>query len=55
MCATEEGLKSEALYGPTRRGETVGPIGECPLEDFVLNREEAAKLWTLSEQKTSLS
>lgn len=54
MCATAEGLKSEALYGPTKRAETVGPIGECPLEKLALNQEAAAKLWTLSEQKTSL-
>jgi len=53
MCATEEGLKSKMYYGPTR-AEMVGPIGECPLEEFVLNQEMAAKLWTLSEQKTSL-
>ena len=48
MCATEEGLESEKYYGPTRF-EMVGPVGECPLEEFVLNREMAAKLWTLSE------
>ena len=54
MCATEEGLQSERYYGPTRF-EMVGPIGECPLEGFVLNQEEAAKLWKLSEQKTSLN
>jgi len=54
MCATEEGLQSEKYYGPTRF-EMVGPVGECPLEEFVLNQEEAAKLWTISEQKTSLN
>ena len=54
MCATEEGLESAKYYGPTRF-EMVGPIGECPLEEFALNQEMAAKLWTLSEQKTSLS
>ncbi len=32
----------------------VGPIGECPLEDHALGQDMAAKLWTLSEQKTSL-
>ncbi|MCX2794164.1 SDR family oxidoreductase [Microbulbifer thermotolerans] len=53
MCATEEGLEPAKLYGPTRF-EMVGPVGECPLEDLALNREMAAKLWTLSEQKTSL-
>ncbi|MEL6930450.1 MAG: SDR family oxidoreductase [Cyanobacteria bacterium J06600_6] len=54
MCATEEGLQSEKYYGPTRF-EMVGSIGECTLESFVLDQEVAAKLWTLSEQKTSLS
>jgi NAD(P)-dependent dehydrogenase (short-subunit alcohol dehydrogenase family) len=55
MCATEDGLKNETYYGPTKRGETVGPIDECPLEEHALNQRVAAKLWTLSEQKTSLS
>jgi len=55
MCATEEGLEPETLYGPTKRAEMVGPIGECPLDEVAVNRGMAAKLWTLSEQKTSLS
>ena len=55
MCATEEGLGPEKFFGPTKRAHTVGPIDECPLEELALNREAAAKLWTLSEQKTSLS
>ena len=55
MCATEDGLKPETLYGPTKRAEMVGAIGECPLQEFVLDRDMAAKLWTLSEQKTSLN
>ena len=55
MCATEEGLKSERYYGPTKRSQMVGPIGECPLDEVALNQEMADKLWKLSEQKTSLS
>ena len=55
MCATEEEVESERLYGPTKRAETVGPVGECPLNECALDEEMAAKLWTLSEQKTSLS
>lgn len=55
MCATEEGLKSKALYGPTRRAETVGPIGECALDECALDQAMATKLWTLSEQETSLN
>jgi NAD(P)-dependent dehydrogenase (short-subunit alcohol dehydrogenase family) len=55
MCATEKGLKPETLYGPTKRSEMVGAIGECPLQEHALDRDMAAKLWTLSEQKTALS
>ncbi len=55
MCATEEELKTEKLYGPTKRAETVGPVDECPLDECALDQDMAARLWTLSEQKTSLS
>jgi NAD(P)-dependent dehydrogenase (short-subunit alcohol dehydrogenase family) len=55
MCATEDGLNPETLYGPTKRAETVGPIGKCTLNEVALNQEIAGKLWTLSEQKTSLT
>ena len=53
--AAEEELESEKLYGPTKRTEMVGPVGECPLDNCALDQEQATKLWTLSEQKTSLS
>ncbi|QDT10807.1 SDR family oxidoreductase [Planctomycetes bacterium K23_9] len=55
MSATEAEVESGRLYGPTKRSQTVGPIDECPLNECALDREAAAKLWTLSEQKTSLS
>ena len=55
MCATEKELESERLYGPTKRAQTVGPVGKCPLDEVALNQEMAEKLWALSEQKTSLS
>ena len=55
MCATEEALKTEKLYGPTKRADTVGPVDECSLDECALDQEMAAKLWTISEQKTSLS
>ncbi|MEM8731505.1 MAG: SDR family oxidoreductase [Pseudomonadota bacterium] len=54
MCATEQGLEPETYYGPTRF-EMVGPVGACPLEKFVLDQEQASKLWTLSEEKVSLA
>lgn len=55
MCATEDGLKSGALYGPTKRMNTVGPVGENELAEHALDREAAAKLWAVSEEKTGLS
>lgn len=54
MCATEETVESWKLYGPAKRSEMVGSIDECPLDNCALDQEAAAKLWTLSEQKTSL-
>lgn len=53
MCATENNLKQQAYYGPTKRMDMVGPIGECKLEPHVLDREVAHKLWTLSEKETN--
>ena len=55
MCATEEGLGRETLYGPTKRADSVGPVDACALEDHALNQEAAVKLWAVSEEKTSLS
>ncbi|RMG25741.1 MAG: SDR family oxidoreductase [Armatimonadetes bacterium] len=55
MCATEEGLAPLALYGPTGRGEMVGPVGASQVDECALDRESAAKLWSLSEQLTRLS
>lgn len=55
LCATEKEVESETLYGPTRRADTVGPVDACPLDACVLDRDMAARLWTVSEQKTSLS
>ncbi len=54
MCATAPGLQPETLYGPTKRLDTVGPVGACRLEAPAMDRDMAAKLWALSEQKTGL-
>jgi NAD(P)-dependent dehydrogenase (short-subunit alcohol dehydrogenase family) len=53
MCATENNLKQRAYYGPTKRMDLVGPIGECKLETHVLDRSIAKKLWELSEKETN--
>ncbi|WP_339344687.1 SDR family oxidoreductase [uncultured Alcanivorax sp.] len=52
MCATESDLETETLYGPTKRVDTVGPVGECALDPVALNTEMASTLWKTSEQKT---
>ena len=55
MCAAEEQVESGKLYGPTKRADTVGPVGENSIDECVLDQEMATKLWTVSEERTSLS
>lgn len=55
MCATENGLKQRAYYGPTGLMNFGGPVGECKLESFVLDSDVLRKLWDLSERETSFS
>ena len=55
MCATQDRLKPQTLYGPTKRADTVGPIDACSLEPLALDQAAATKLWTLSEEKTCMS
>ena len=55
MCATEAQLESGKLSGPTKRADTVGPVGENSIDECVMDQEMAAKLCPLSEEKTSLS
>ena len=52
MCATEDELDQKAYYGPTKRNNWVGPVGECKLEPFVLDKAVAGKLWDISEKET---
>ncbi|WP_096086236.1 SDR family oxidoreductase [Agaribacterium haliotis] len=55
MCATEDKIKQLAYYGPTGPLNWVGPVGECKLENFALDHEIAARLWTLTEEKTGIN
>ena len=54
LCATEDNLKEFAYYGPTKRSEMVGPVGECDLEKNVLDIYQAQQLWKISEEKTGV-
>ena len=53
--ASEDGLQEETFYGPTERGEFVGIIGKSELQHHALDRDVAAQLWEVSEQKTGLT
>ena len=53
MCATENGLKQRAYYGPTGFMNFGGPVGEGKLEPFAQDKEVTAKLWAASERATS--
>ena len=53
MCATEDNLNQQAFYGPTGIMNWSGPVGECKLEPFALDRTVAAKLWNVSEKETN--
>ncbi|WP_460274738.1 SDR family NAD(P)-dependent oxidoreductase [Celeribacter sp. ULVN23_4] len=54
LCATEKGLKPQALYGPTQRGNLGGAIGQCELKPHVLDEEACAKLWAVSEEQLGI-
>ena len=55
MCTTEENLKQRAYYGPTGLMNFGGPVGECKLEDFAVDKQVLTKLWALSEEQTGFS
>jgi len=54
MCATEPNLDQKGFYGPTKRMNTVGPVGEHVLEPHAKDKAVAERLWDLSEKETGL-
>jgi len=54
MCATEprENLNQKAYFGPTKRMQTGGPVGECILEAHAQDKRVMEKLWMISEKAT---
>ena len=51
MCATEEAVTEQrALYGPTGRLETVGPVGKGTLNAHAYDKPVMARLWEVSEK-----
>lgn len=54
LAAAEPEAKGGAFYGPTKRGNTVGPVQECIPAPFAQDFEAAERLWEVSEQKTGV-
>lgn len=54
MCATEPNLDQSGFYGPTKRMNTVGPVGAHKLEPHAKDKAVAEKLWGVSELATGL-
>ncbi len=52
MCATEIDLEQRALYGPTGRMETTGPVGRGGLEPYAYDKDVMVELWARSEAAT---
>lgn len=42
--------RNGAYYGPTRLGDTRGPVGESRISEAAKDRADAERLWTLSEE-----
>lgn len=55
MCATEDGLEQRALYGPTGRMQTGGPVGKGTLEPHAYEKATMERLWEVSEQATGFT
>lgn len=55
MCATADGLDQRALYGPTGRFESVGPVGQGTLHEYAYEKPVMSKLWMVSEQATGIT
>lgn len=54
MCATEPNLDPSGFYGPTKRMNTVGPVGEHKLEPHAKDKAIAKRLWEVSEEETRI-
>jgi NAD(P)-dependent dehydrogenase (short-subunit alcohol dehydrogenase family) len=54
MCATESNLDQSGFYGPTKRMNTVGAVGEHKLEPHAKDKAVAERLWELSEKETGI-
>ncbi|GAB5408535.1 MAG: SDR family oxidoreductase [Winogradskyella sp.] len=54
MCSTESNLDQIGFYGPTKRMNTVGPVGEHKIEPHAKDKTVSKRLWELSEKETGV-
>jgi len=54
MCATEPNLDQSGFYGPTKRMNTVAPVGAHEIKPHAKDKTVAKKLWELSEKETGI-
>lgn len=50
LAAAGNEAQNGGYYGPTKRSDTRGPIGESRSSDAAKDKQAAARLWTLSEE-----
>ncbi len=50
LAAAGNEARNGAYYGPTKRGDTQGPVGESRISDVAKNTHDASRLWALSEE-----
>jgi NAD(P)-dependent dehydrogenase (short-subunit alcohol dehydrogenase family) len=55
FAATAPDAQAGAYYGPTRLGETRGPVGVAKIPAQALDPATAARLWAVSEELTGVS
>ncbi|WP_256368451.1 MULTISPECIES: SDR family NAD(P)-dependent oxidoreductase [unclassified Ruegeria] len=50
LAAVRNEAKRGAYYGPTKMGDTRGPVSDAKVNEHALDREKQRKLWAKSEQ-----
>lgn len=50
LAAAGTQAKNGAYYGPTKLGESRGPVGDSRISDAARNEQNASRLWSLSEE-----
>ena len=55
LAAAGSEAKNGAYYGPTRFGDSRGPVGDSKISDRAKDKASAEKLWTLSEELLDIS